>query len=202
MIEKMTQSAKPYADAFSVACKEFGITSPLVIAHFAAQCAHESGSFRAVVENLNYSATALRKTWPSRFTSREAEHYERQQPMIANRVYADRMGNGPEESGDGWKFRGRGLIQLTGKNNYRRLSQALFKDDRLLEKPEWLETPEGACRSAAHFWASDPRLTTFALADNLAAVSGIVNTGSPVKEAHGMDMRRSWLRIAKLSFGV
>jgi len=202
MIESLTAAAKPYADAFRAACAEFDIRTPIVLAHFAAQCAHESGGFRSVVEGLNYSAPALRKTWPSRFNEVDAKAYARQPERIANRAYASRMGNGPESSGEGWRYRGRGLIQVTGKNNYRRLSVALFGDERLLASPDWLAEPAGACRSAAHFWSSDPRLTGLALNDKLDEISGIINTGSPNGQAHGMDSRRLWLKLAKKAAGV
>jgi len=97
----------------------FGASTPLRLAHFLSQCAHESGEFKAVSENLNYSAKGLMTTF-SRYFPNEAiaKQYERQPEKIANKVYADRMGNGNEASGDGWKYRGRGYLQTTGKSNY------------------------------------------------------------------------------------
>ena len=121
------------------------------VAAFIAQVGHESGEFQTVRENLNYSAQGLRKTFPKYFKSvAEAQAYARQPAKIANRVYANRMGNGPESSGDGWKFRGRGLIQMTGRNNYTELAKFLNKsiDDTIA----YLETPEGAVVSAAWYW--------------------------------------------------
>jgi putative chitinase len=94
------------------------------LANFVGQCHHETGGFRFLEENLNYSAEALIKTWPRRFNSENAVEYARKPERIANKVYADRMGNGNEESGDGWKYRGRGVIQITGKSNYRGFSSA------------------------------------------------------------------------------
>jgi putative chitinase len=98
---------------------QFHISTPLRLAHFLSQCAHESGEFKAVSENLNYSAKGLMTTF-SRYFPNEAiaKQYERQPEKIANKVYADRMGNGNEASGDGWKYRGRGYLQTTGKSNY------------------------------------------------------------------------------------
>ena len=107
----------------------FNISSPLRMAHFLAQCAHESANFTALRENLNYSADGLLKIFPKYFPTRAlADTYARQPEKIANRVYASRMGNGDEASGDGYKFRGRGFIQLTGKNNYKQFSDFIKED--------------------------------------------------------------------------
>jgi putative chitinase len=97
---------------------KFYIDTPLRLSHFLGQCAHESNGFKAKVENLNYSADALKRVFPKYFPGDLAEEYARQPEKIASRVYANRMGNGDEDSGDGWTFRGRGYIQLTGRNNY------------------------------------------------------------------------------------
>jgi putative chitinase len=123
------------------------------VAAFLAQVAHESASFRATTENLNYSADALQRMFPRHFKMREdAERYAHHPELIANCVYADRMGNGSEASGEGWKFRGRGLIQLTGHENVRQFSLAFFNDDRLVEDPTPLSEPELASASACWFW--------------------------------------------------
>ena len=98
--------------------KHYGLT-PESASHFFAQCAHESGNFIIFRENLNYSADGLLRIFPKYFDAIKARQYARQPERIANRVYANRMGNGDEASGDGWRYRGRGAIQLTGKNNYR-----------------------------------------------------------------------------------
>lgn len=103
--------------------KEFKINSTNRLAHFLAQCAHESGNFKFVRENLNYSEEGLLKVFPKYFDKNTAKIYARRPDMIANLVYANRMGNGNKDSGDGWKFRGRGFIQLTGKINYQAFSQ-------------------------------------------------------------------------------
>lgn len=109
--------------------QKFGITNKLCLSHFLAQCAHESGNFKALRENLNYSAEGLRNVFGKYFKTIEiAKTFARQPEKIANRVYANRMGNGDEASGEGFKFRGRGYIQLTGKNNYQAFSTFIGED--------------------------------------------------------------------------
>jgi putative chitinase len=109
--------------------QKFGIDTPVEVAHFLAQCGHESGGFRVVNENLNYSAKGLQGIFKKYFpTSVLAEQYQRKPEKIANRVYASRMGNGDEASGEGFKFRGRGYIQLTGKQNYTAFGKAIGVD--------------------------------------------------------------------------
>jgi putative chitinase len=142
-----------YGDFVLDACKEFGIDTKLRLAAFLAQILHESGNFQYVSENLNYSAGALRSVFGKYFpTGSMAQEYARRPEKIANLVYANRLGNGKVLSGDGWAYRGRGLIQITGKYNYKECGKALGVD--LLEYPSYLETPEGAARSAAWFWDS------------------------------------------------
>lgn len=141
-----------YVEPLGIICDYYDITdTPQRLAAFLAQVAHESGGFNATKENLNYSAKGLMNTFRKYFTSEEvAKQYERKPERIANKVYANRMGNGPESSGDGWKFRGRGLIQLTGRDNYTRLAAALDLDvDACVE---YMDTQEGACSSAGWFW--------------------------------------------------
>lgn len=144
--------AEAWCCELNAAMRRYGIDAPARQAAFLAQIGHESGSLRYVIENLNYSAEALRRVWPSRFDSVAAVAYERRPEAIANRVYADRMGNGPESSGDGWRYRGRGLIQITGKDNYRQCGLALGVD--LLAQPELLQQNEYAALSAAWYWSS------------------------------------------------
>lgn len=123
------------------------------IAAFLAQAAHESGELRHLEENLNYSAEALVRVWPKRFTPEAAQTCAHSPELIANRVYADRLGNGDADSGDGWTFRGRGIFQLTGRSNYGDCSIAISGDaDTLIVNPELLTTPEYACESAGWFW--------------------------------------------------
>ncbi|CAA7615682.1 glycoside hydrolase family 19 protein [Magnetospirillum sp. UT-4] len=132
------------------ACAEWGIDTPLRLAAFLAQIAHESGQFRGLVENLNYSAEALLRVFPRHFDATQATAYARQPGRIAARAYANRMGNGDETSGDGWRYRGRGLIQVTGHDNYAACGAALGLD--LIAQPELLEQPGAAARSAGWFW--------------------------------------------------
>lgn len=108
--------------------KKFGINTPLRLAHFLSQCAHESGNFRLTEENLNYSSKGLLGVFPKYFNATTADLYARKPEKIANIVYASRMGNGDKSTGDGWKFRGRGYIQLTGRNNYVEFSKAINED--------------------------------------------------------------------------
>lgn len=129
----------------------FKIDTPLRLAHFLAQAAHESGNFKVVFENLNYSADGLIKIFPKYFPNKLNESYARQPQKIASRVYASRMGNGNEASEDGWKYRGRGYIQLTGKNNYANFDK--FVDDDILGNPD-LVANKYPLLSAAWFWDS------------------------------------------------
>jgi putative chitinase len=129
----------------------YNIGTPERVAAFIAQCAHESGNFRFLKENLNYRAESLNKTFKKYFPTLEsAQPYAKKPEMIANKVYANRMGNGDEASGDGFRYLGRGLIQLTGKNNYTLFAAAI--DTPLEEIPEYLGTFEGAVQSACWFW--------------------------------------------------
>ena len=130
--------------------EKFGIDNPLRLSHFLSQCAHESGNFKLVRENLNYSADGLRKIFPKYFPTIEvANKYARQPEKIANRVYANRMGNGDEASGDGWKYKGAGFVQLTGKDNYAAFDK--FVDDDILANPDLVAT-KYPLMSAAFFF--------------------------------------------------
>jgi putative chitinase len=166
----------------------------LRVAAFLAQIAQESGRLRRLEENLNYSAKGLLAIWPKRFTEPLALAYARKPEKIANRVYADRLGNGPEESGDGWKYRGRGFIQLTGKSNYRAFEQASCH--QVVNCPDWLLEPEPAAESAAWFFASRG-LNEIADTDDIDRVSKLVNGG-----AHGLAERREYYRRAKVELGI
>ena len=129
--------------------EKYQINTPKRQACFIGQCMHESGGFKFLRENLNYSAKALMATWPSRFPDMDmAEKYERQPEKIANKVYSGRMGN--TEDGDGAKYIGRGLIQLTGKDNYMAFGEAIGED--LVANPQLVEQPRYAALSAGWFW--------------------------------------------------
>jgi len=129
---------------------KFGLNSNIRLAHFLSQCAHESGNFKVFTENLNYSAKGLRSIFGKYFKDdASAAAYERKPEKIANRVYSSRMGNGDEASGDGWKFRGRGYIQLTGKDNYSQFDKSVADD--ILANPDLVAT-KYPLMSAAFFF--------------------------------------------------
>jgi putative chitinase len=146
------KDAEDWFTALSNLLPTFEITNAKRIAMFLAMTGHESGNFSVLIEDLNYSAAGLAATWPSEFKTNNPDDYARQPEKIANLVYANRMGNGNTASGDGWNFRGRGLIQLTGKENYSVCSTSIYGDARLLSTPELLLTMDGAIASACWFW--------------------------------------------------
>lgn len=147
------ENVKEWFDIFSEFLPEFKINTTDRVCAFIAQCQHESADFTVLQENLNYSADGLLKVFKKYFPSRAvALRYHRQKEKIANRVYANRNGNSDEASGDGWKYRGRGIIQITGKANYKQCSLALFGDDSLIKDPDILLTPRYAAASACWFW--------------------------------------------------
>ena len=186
-------TAEKYIDALNAAMEEFGIDTSQRRAMFLAQCCHESGHFRAVSENLNYKADSLSRVFPKYFRDVDPNDYAKQPEKIANRVYGGRMGNGDEESGDGYRFRGRGLIQLTGKSNYIACSEDLEVD--LIENPDYLITPEGAARSAAWFWSAND-LNKYADADDIVGCTKRVNGGTI-----GLEERTELYDEAKALFG-
>ena len=146
------------------------------VAAFLAQTAHESGGYRAIRENLNYKAASLTKVWPRYFPTMEiALAYEKKPEKIANRAYANRMGNGPEESGDGWRYAGKGLIQLTGKDNYTRY--AASTEQTLEEAAEHLTTFEGCVQSAAWFWEAN-NLNQYADKGDILTMTKRINGGT------------------------
>jgi len=169
--------------------------NPRRIAGFLAQISHESGGFNHVIENLNYSKDGLRKTFSKYFPTDElAAQYARQPQRIANRVYANRMKNGDEASGDGWKFRGRGLIQLTGRDNYTRFAEAL--DMNIDDTIAYLETPNGAVASAGWFWDNN-RLNQFCDRDDFITLTKRINGGTI-----GLADRQHHYHIALQQLGV
>lgn len=146
-------NATAWTGALNSAMARFHIDSTPRMAAFLAQVAHESGQLTRLQENLNYSAKRLMQVWPKRFpTPEKAARYEKNPEKLANHVYAGRLGNGDEASGDGWCFRGRGLIQLTGRGNYRAAGRGIGL--ALEQQPGLLEQPEAAALSAAWFWES------------------------------------------------
>jgi putative chitinase len=146
------------------------------VAMFIAQCGHESANFTALTENLNYKPQALMAIWKKRFPTMEiANQYAHNPEKIANRAYCDRMGNGPEESGDGWTFHGRGLIQLTGRSLYEAFAREIGKG--LEETVNYCETPDGAVESACFFWEHH-QLNVHSDAGDIERVTKIINGGT------------------------
>jgi putative chitinase len=139
-----------YVEPMNKTFSRYIIDTPRRISMFLAQVGHESGGLTAIQENLNYSADRLSVVFPKYFKDVDPSAYARNPEKIANRVYASRMGNGPESSGDGYRYRGRGLIQLTGKSNYERFAKSMLMP--LDQAVQYLTTPEGACMSAGWFW--------------------------------------------------
>jgi len=169
----------PYVDnwysALTEILPEYQINTPRRVAAFLAQCAHESGGFLFLKENLNYKAESLVKVFPKYFKDiGTAKQYEKQPQKIANRVYANRMGNGDEASGDGWRYCGRGLIQLTGKDNYTFFAASL--EIPIQEAAEYLETFEGAVQSACFFWEQN-NLNREADAGDIKTMTRKINGG-------------------------
>ncbi len=157
------------------------IESPSRIAGFLAQTSHESGKYKFLTENLNYSDKGLLKTFPKYFNESNVMEYARKPEAIANRVYANRMGNGDEASGDGWRYCGRGLIQLTGKNNYQAFANS--EQMNIEDVPDYLITYVGAVRSALWFWNKN-NLNDTADAGDLLMMTKKINGGT-----HGLAER-------------
>jgi putative chitinase len=170
----------PYAEQwYEAICQilpDYDIETAPRVAAFLAQTAHESGGFRAIKENLNYRAVTLRKIFPKYFPTDDlAAQYAGKPEKIANKVYGGRMGNGPEESGDGWRYCGRGLIQLTGKDNYTRYAQSL--EISVEEAGEHLTTFEGCVQSAAWFWEAN-NLNRWADSGDILTLTKRINGGT------------------------
>lgn len=167
--------AAQWVQPIQAACDKYQINTPLRVAAFLATIGIESARLTAVAENLNYSAPGLLSEFPHDFDEAEAAAYAHQPPRIANRVYANRNGNGDEASGDGWTFRGRALIEITGRTNYTLC--ALGVDLDLLNHPELLEQPANAAMASAWYWFNR-NLNALADVPNFLGVSKAVNLGS------------------------
>ena len=158
---------------------DYDINTPKRMAAFIAQCSHESGGFMVLKENLNYKAATLRKIFPKYFPNDQiANDYAsrpNKQVAIASKVYANRMGNGDEASQEGWKFCGRGLIQLTGKSNYQAFADSL--EMNINDVPEYLATFEGAAQSACWFWETN-KLNQWADAGDILTLTKRINGGT------------------------
>lgn len=187
------QVAGIFLPALNRAMARWKIDSRIRQAAFLAQVGHESAQLRNLVENLNYSADALVRVWPSRFTAQSSAAYARQPEKIANKVYGGRMGNGPESSGDGWRFRGRGLLQVTGRSNYRAAGAGLGLP--LEDQPNLLEHAEHAANSAAWWWATHG-LNELADSGRIQDIGSVINTGQPGRVPHGVVERKALYDLA------
>ncbi len=168
------------ADAFNETFQRFGINTPVQQASWIGQCGHECGNFRILEENLNYRAATLLKLFPRTpkrawgFTPEEAAAYEKQPQKIANRIYGNRMGNRDEASGDGYRFRGSGFLQLTGHSNFYHAGQALGED--FVMQPELVRTPKYAAMTAGWFWQTH-KLNQYADSRDFVMMTKKINGG-------------------------
>lgn len=164
----------------------YELNTPLRLAHFLAQCAHESTVFKVVFEDLHYKPQRIMQVWPKRFpTLLSTKGYAFNPEALANKAYAGVIGNGTEKSGDGWKFRGRGYIQLTGRENYQNFSN-YAKLPSVMINPDLVAT-EYPLQSAAWFWTVYKKLNPLADANDLNRITRIVNGGYK-----GLEDRRAW----------
>jgi putative chitinase len=169
------------ADAFNETFDRFGISTPVQQASWIGQCGHECGNFKILEENLMYRAATLLKLFPRTpkrawgFTPEEAAAYERQPQRIANRIYGNRMGNRDEASGDGWRFRGSGFLQLTGHANFYHAGQALGED--FVMQPELVRTPKYAAMTAGWFWQTH-KLNQYADTRDFLMMTKKINGGT------------------------
>ena len=205
------KNPEKWIDAIVATCEEFAINTPQRIASFLAQTSHESGGYTMLSENLNYKAATLAACWPNRFAELGPDKKPKKEngklvptavansiagkpELIANLVYSSRMGNGPAESGEGWKYRGRGLKQLTGKDNYTRCGAALGVD--LVANPDLLLEPMYAARSAGWFYAANG-LSKYADSDDIKGMTIKINGGTI-----GLEQRTLLYKLVKESMGI
>jgi putative chitinase len=189
----------PYLDhwceALNKILPDYDINTPQRVAAFIAQSAHESGGYTALHENLNYRPETLRRVFPRYFPDdATAQQYAHKPEMIANRVYANRMGNGPESSGDGFRYCGRGLIQLTGHDNYQNFADSVSMD--VTQVPEYLQTFEGAVQSACWFWENN-NLNQYADSGDILTMTKRINGGTI-----GLEDRQNHYNQALQVFGA
>lgn len=189
-----------WTDALAGPCRIRAIDTPPRLAAFLAQCAHESAGFRRLRESLDYTPQALRATWPARFDDHAAQRLGRlpgrpaDQRGIAEIAYGGRLGNGPPGSGDGWRFRGAGIMQITGRANCSALSASCGVPTD--EVPDWLAQPAGAAWGAAWFWATH-NLNALADAGAFDQITRVINGGT-----HGAEDRRRRWQVAKAALGL
>jgi putative chitinase len=192
----MPRAPGQFLDLLNSAMAEFVIDAKQDQAAFLATLGHESAQLTVFSENLNYGAAGLQATWPARFNAELALAYARQPERIANRVYASRGGNGDEASGDGWRFRGAGAIQLTFHDN--QAACAEYFGIPVAQIGDWLRTPTGACRSAGWFWMVH-RVSAYAVAGDFDGVCDMVNRGkktAAVGDAIGYPQRLAMYQLA------
>jgi putative chitinase len=184
-----------WTDALNKILPDYGIDTTQREAAFVSQCAHESAGFTALQENLNYRAESLMRVWPKYFPTIEiATQYAHHPEQIANRAYANRMGNGNEASGDGWKFRGRGLIQLTGRANYTAFATTVnMTPDQVVE---YAETFDGAVQTACWFWNTN-NLNRYADVNDIKTMTQRINGG-----LNGLDDRVAKYNLAQQVLGA
>lgn len=187
MEDKALELSKKYISLLN----KYKVNTPLRLAHFFAQVKHES-NLKPISENLNYSVQGLLNTFKKYFTPDQANQYARKPQAIANRVYANRMGNGNEQSGDGWKYRGRGFIQITGKDNYRLLSNDSGVD--YISNPDLLLNEADSLISALWYW-NRINGNTLADTDNILAITKAINGGT-----NGLEDRKANLQYYKTIF--
>lgn len=177
-----------YVNPLNVILGVYEVNTKTRLAMFLAQVAEESGGFKYFIENLNYSADGLLRTFPSHFDASTAAAYARQPERIANRAYANRLGNGNESSGDGWKFRGHGLIQLTGRANVTAFATGLGMS--LEDTIAYLSTSEGATMAAAWYWQAR-KLNDVADTGNVSKITQLINGGQ-----NGEAQREAYYHLA------
>jgi predicted chitinase len=182
------ENAEKHIDSMRLLMPQHGIDTPNRVHHFLAQIFHESGNLRNTRENMNYSAARLLQIFPRHFTQAQAREYQGDPERIANRAYAGRNGNGPETSGDGWRYRGRGLIQLTGRRNYYHFAQWVQED--VIAHPERVAGPL-AVDAAVWYWVANG-LNELADQDDIRIVTRVINGGY-----HGIEDRRRLLTRAR-----
>lgn len=188
---------KEFVASFNKYAEQFGIDTKLRVAGYLSQVFHETGALSSFDENMNYSAKRLMQVWPKRFpTLAIAQQYEHNPEKLANYVYANRMGNGDEASGDGWRFHGRGFLGTTGRDNYQKYADSEFCLGDLMAHPEWLAKQPGCQKSAMFFWYSN-NLNRFADRDDIRGLSKAVNGGTL-----GLSNRMYLYRQAKKVLGI
>lgn len=185
------KNPQDWVTAINTICPRYNITHGPRLWMFLAQCGHESNSFTIVSENLNYSREGLLKVFPKYFDVKNVDQYARKPIAIASRCYANRIGNGDETSQDGWKYRGRGPIQTTGKANYEAFSKFYFTDDTAVKNPDILLEPMVGIAAACFFWTKN-NLNEISDREDVTRATKVINGGS-----HGLEDRKTRFANAK-----